>query len=189
MEATTRTVNKLLVPPHSPFDFPSYPLQAIFFEPVPSTMSALRRSPRLAAKAKPNNNEFIAYLQENAPPNILISASSSGRILYTKALICVVPSNQSVFHHLCITAETKWPKTAAKYRAVADALVDWDHDLFALYERLQNDITTYILDVHPINGCTPEIAQCILQLLQKLSLITPESRLNGAWPRSIGGVL
>lgn len=81
---------------------------------------------------------------------------------------CVVPHNQPIYQLLINKAEHEKQK-ATDYKATAEALLTWDDNLFVKYYEMRDDITSFIIDEYPLDGCTSEIASFIEQQLDALT--------------------
>ena len=81
---------------------------------------------------------------------------------------CIVPHNQTIYELLMNKAEHEKQK-AADYKATAEALLTWDDNLLVRYYEMRDDVISFILDEHPLDGCSSEIASFIEQQLDALT--------------------
>lgn len=131
-----------------------------------------RRSNRLAQKATPS--------QVTLKPTTSVPTAPIMKKPDTKHVsICVVPHNQRIYQLLMNKAEHEKQK-AADYKAVAEALLTWDDNLVVRYYDMRDDITTFIIDEYPLEGCTSEIA-CFIE--EQLDLLTSKNVCTRCTPK------
>ncbi len=83
-------------------------------------------------------------------------------------MTCIEPRNQSIYRRLLHRADYDKQMTS-QYKAVADALLTYDSDLFWCYDNMKVNMIPFITDDNPIDGCSLEIAEYIFQLVKNLS--------------------
>jgi hypothetical protein len=81
---------------------------------------------------------------------------------------CSEPANQAIYQRLLDRADHN-KQMATQYKAVADALLTYDSDLFWCYQNMGDDMIYFITDENTLDGCSLEIAQYIFQQVHTLS--------------------